>query len=163
MFKNAIVLLAFLAISRFSLAQSLPNFDNIKLEQKADYGLADSSAHLAANLLLSNPMDQAQQDRSKSTKFLIKWMTGSPDYNFTFGSSAKYLGDNVDLMGLYIAAMVKYCIENKASATDLKKVELNSWQILLAYCRIPDNHVKPTKQLKKLMEAEKKGELSGGL
>ena len=141
-------------------SQSLPNLDEIKLEKPADYKTAEVIATQAATYLLSTPFEKNDLDRLKSLQFVIKWMSGTPDYSFTLDNVAtKILKGNDDLLGLYMACMTKYSLENKVSSTDAAEVKLNSIKMLLAYCENPDNNMRMTKALKKLSEANKKGEL----
>lgn len=87
-------------------------------------------------------------------------MSGTPDYLFTLDDVAsKIIKANDDLLGLYMACMAKYSVENKEAAKDPKLVKLNSIKLLLAYCENEANNMKMTKQLKKLSEANQKGEL----
>ena len=87
-------------------------------------------------------------------------MSGTPDYSFTLDNVAtKLTKGNDDLLGLYMAAMTKYCLENPANAKDEKLVKLNSLKTLITYCDNPANNIKMTKPLKKLSEAMQKGEL----
>jgi hypothetical protein len=87
-------------------------------------------------------------------------MSGTPDYTFTLEAVAtKIIKGNDELLGVYMACMTKFCLENKSSANDEKLVKLNSIKLLLAYCENESNNMKMTKQLKKLSEANKKGEL----
>jgi hypothetical protein len=91
-------------------------------------------------------------------------MSGTPDYNFTLDEVAgKLIKGNDDLLGLYMAAMAKYSLQNKASAKNVKLVKLNAITILLNYCEDANNNMKMTKQLKKLSEAKAKGELEQAL
>jgi hypothetical protein len=86
-------------------------------------------------------------------------MSGTPDYGFTMdGVSGKIIKGNNELLSLYMASMAKYSLDNKSSA-DINMVRLNAIKILLAYCENPANNLKMTKGLKKLSEANKKGEL----
>jgi hypothetical protein len=67
-----------------NFSQSVPNFDEIRLEAKEDFNdVANNAALQASNYLLSTPMDSKNIDRLKSLQYVIKWMTGSPDYSFT--------------------------------------------------------------------------------
>lgn len=147
--------------SPLCLGQGLPVFDNIKLEQKADYKLAEPYALEASNYLLSTPFEKDDPDRLKSLQFIIKWMSGTPDYMFTLDDVAGKIlkGNDEELLGLYMAAMTKYTLENKADAKDAGKVKLNAITILLNYCEDPGNHIKMPKSLKKLSEAKSKGQL----
>ena len=143
-----------------AFSQTLPDFDKIKLETAADYRAADSVALTASNFLLIRPFDFNDINNVTSQLFILKWMSGTPDYGFTFADvTSKILNDKRDLTGLYLACLVKFCLENKSSAKDQNIIKLNSLKLLLTYCENPLNKVKMTKQLKKLSEANKKGEL----
>jgi hypothetical protein len=159
-----LVFFLFLFSYSFSYSQDLPKFDEIKLEQSADYQAADPFALKASTFLLSTPFEKNNVDRLKSLQFIIKWMSGTPDYSFTLDNVAsKIIKGNDDLLGLYMACMTKYCLENKSSAKDGKLVKLNSIKLLLNYCENPANNLKMTKQLKKLSEDNQKGELKKDL
>jgi hypothetical protein len=87
-------------------------------------------------------------------------MTGTPDYSFTLDEVAsKIIKGNDDLLGLYMAAMTKFVLENKALSKDQKIIKLNALITVLNYCEDPNNNIKRTKQLKKLSEAKAKGQL----
>jgi hypothetical protein len=155
-----ILLASLLIYFNSSFAQNLPNFDEIKLDQKSDYQTAEPSVLLAANYMLSTPFEKNDLKRLKSLQFIIKWMSGTPDYTFTLGEGiTKIMKGNDDMLGVYMACMTKYCLENKSSAKDEATVKLNSIKLLLGYCENESNNMKMTKQLKKLSEANKKGEL----
>jgi hypothetical protein len=157
--KKTLFLLFALVTTTFLYAQNVPDFTQIKLDNPEDYRAANTYALVAANALLSNPIDKVKIDRQNCQKFLFKWMSGTPDYGFTFGNSQKMLNNNPDLLGIYAASMVKFCLENKSESKDLTKTKIGSWKTLLAYCDLPANNVNLTKKLKKLIEANKNGEL----
>ena len=141
-------------------AQSYPNFDIIKLEKPADFRSAEPFAMITANLLLSRPVEKGNADRLKGLEFIIKWMKGTSDHSFIIDDRvSKITNDNDDLAGLYMAAMTKYTLENKAASKDAKLVRLNTMILLLQYCENKENNIKMSKQLKKLSEAKAKGEL----
>jgi hypothetical protein len=156
--KKLIILLLLFSFTN-SFSQALPNFDEIKLDQGVDYKAAEPSAVQAASYILSTPFEKNDLNRLKSLQFIIKWMSGTPDYSFTLDDVVNKIKGNDDLLGIYMACMTKYCLENKESAKDQKLVKLNSIKLLLAYCENENNKMKMTKQLKKLSEANKKGEL----
>jgi hypothetical protein len=143
-----------------SFSQMPLNYDAIRLETSSDYAAADSFALTASNFLLSTPFEKDSPDRLKSLQFIIKWMTGTPDYSFSLDNTAsKILKDSDDLLGLYMACMTKFCLENKTSSRDKRLIKLNSMKLLLAYVENPKNNIKMTRQLRKISEADKKGEL----
>ena len=144
----------------YGMTQSLPNFDEIKLESGIDYKASETYSLTAANYILSTPYLKDDLSRLKSLQFIITWMEGTPDYSFTLDKvTSTVTKGNDDLLGIYLACMVKYCLENTSNSKDEKLVKLGSVKLLLAYCENPSNNIKLTKQLKKLSEANQKGEL----
>lgn len=147
------------------LAQTLPDFQAIKLEVKEDYNAkANDAALQAANYVLSNPMDAKDNGRIFSTVYLIRWMQGTPDYLFNFDEQAtKFAKKNSDFLALYMAAMVKYVLENKSDAKDQDKIRIHALQWVISYFKEPKFNAKPNKEIKKLMEADDKGQLQAYL
>lgn len=136
------------------------NFDQVKLDKGADYKAAEPDALKAASYILATPFEKDDLNRLRSLQFIIKWMSGTPDYTFSLDKVAtKIIKGNDDMLGIYMCCMTRYVLENKASAKDEKLVKINSVKLLLGYCENPNNNIKLTKQLKKLSEANKKGEL----
>jgi hypothetical protein len=159
-----IILLLCLFASNYGFSQSLPNYDNVKMEVKSDYVEADKVALVAANYLLSTPYEKNDLNRLKSLQFIIKWMSGSPDFTFTLDDVAsKITKGNDDLLGLYMTSMSKFALENRAAAADAKVMKVNALKILISYCENEGNNMKMSKQLTKLAEANKKGELEKAL
>jgi hypothetical protein len=156
------LLLIFCSIGLY--AQNLPDFDQIRLEQGSDYKPAEPAALQAANYILSTPIAKDDVNRMLSLRFLLRWMTGTPDYTFSLGGNiSKAVTGNEDLLGVYMAALAKYALENKESAKDEKKVNLGAAKIVLAYCEDSKNNVKLNKTLKKMIEANKEGNLESML
>jgi len=156
--KLAFVLLTF--CTSYSFSQTPTNFDQIKLDQASDCKTAEPYALEASNYQLSTPFEKDDIQRLRSLSFIIKWMGATPDYQFSLDEVAsKLLKGSDDLLGLYMAAMTKYVLENKASAADQKAIKLNGITMLLTYAENPANKLKMTKNLKKLSEAKAKGTL----
>lgn len=155
--KISIILFAFFCIAHIN-GQTLLSVDHIKLEKPPDYKAAEPFVLQTATYLLSIPFQKDHTDRMNSLRFLAKWMHGTPDYSFAFSDVVDKIGksDN-DMIGLYMAAMSKYTLENKAHSKDAKVVKLNAMILLLNYCENKGNNIKMTKQLKKLSEAREKG------
>lgn len=150
--------------SKLSFSQPFPNYGTVNLEKASDYRTADPVALQAANYLLSTPFEKNNQDRSNSLKFMAKWMKGTPDYGFAIDRSIGkiFSGDN-DMLGLLMAAMVKYTLENTATSKDINAVKLNAVSILLTYCENPENKIRMSRPLKKLSEAKANGQLAQAL
>ena len=157
-----LVFLALLLLPAFAFSQktTLPDYEDIPLDNAEDYKAADSIAHIAANYILSKPFKATSSNRQASLKFMMKWMDGTPDYTFTIDQVAlKISKGNNDMLGIYLAAMVKYCLEHPKSAKNTKKVRLNAVKMVIDYCQNTDNNMEMTKELKKYAAADAKGKL----
>jgi len=141
-------------------AQASVDFSSIKLEQKSDYAPAEATVLKVADYILSTPADKNSLDRIKSMQFLMKWMEGTPDYQFPIGHQiVKASNNNPDLLGVYLAAITKFSLENKDQSKDHKVVMLNGFKQFLTYCFNRSNNVKTNATIKKYKAAEEKGEL----
>src|SRR5436190_20473033 len=110
--KLTILILAFV-FSLNTFAQTLPNFDIIKLEKAPDYKLAEPYALQTANFILSTPFKKEDKDKINSLNFIGKWMNGTPDYSFALGDIEDKIGKDNDVIALYMVAKAKYILENK--------------------------------------------------
>ena len=158
--KLFFLLAFFIGFTGLLPAQTLTDFDLIKMEKASDYRAAEPFVLQTANYLFSVPFRKDNKDRLNSLRFISKWMNGTSDYSFLFTDVMEKLGkDNYDVIGQYMAAMAKYTLNNKAAAKDIKLMKLNAMIMLLDYCENKDNNMHMPKQLKKLSEAKSKGEL----
>lgn len=155
--KCFLFLLLVTSVSAFSQT----NYDNISLKTDDDSRKANKYALEAANYMLTTPFSQNDIQRLKSVQFITKWMEATPDFTFIFDItvSEKIVKGNDDLLGYYMAAMTKFCLENEAKSKDDGVVMINSVKLLLAYCEKPENNLKMPPALQKLSDANKKGEL----
>jgi hypothetical protein len=149
-------------LSPVAFAQSLPDFDAIKLEKKEDFNpAADNAALQAANYLLSTPLDKNSVNRLRAVQYVLKWMSGTPNYTFDIDErAAKFTKKDTDLLGLYLAAMTKFVLEDKASAKDQNKIKLNALKSVAAYAKDKANKVKLNSELKKIIAADEQGTLA---
>lgn len=159
--KRIIFGLLFAFLFHISFAQTLPNLDGISLDKKEDFNsTADNAALQSASFLLSTPLEKNNIDRLKALQYVIRWMTGTPDYSFTLDEQAtKFAKKNDDLLGLYMAAMTKYVLENKSESKDQNKIKLNAVKFIITYAKNEGNKVKINSELKKAIGADEKGRL----
>lgn len=163
--KKLLFALLFALVANISLAQNLPDYDAIKLENKEDYDSAAEAAALqAADFLFSTPMEKNSLDRLQSLAYIIKWMSGTPAYTFSLDAQAiKFAKKDNDLLGMYMAAMTKFVLENKADSKDQNKIKLHAVKMIISYVKDEKNKVKINGELKKAIEADEKGELAAYL
>ena len=82
-------------------------------------------------------------------------MEGTPDYTFEIGKEAMDLtkGNN-DLLGLYLAAMSKVVLDEKGDEKlSNEQIYNQAEEILVNYCSDPDNKIKPSKKIKKIIKS----------
>jgi hypothetical protein len=162
--KKTFVTLLVCFVSCFAFGQSLPDFKAIKIENAADCKTAEPHVLQAANYNLSTPFSSKDITRLESLSFLVRWMSATPDYQFTIDQTvSKLMKGNDDVLGLYMAAMAKYAVENKSNSKDQNLIKLNAVSSILTYAENPVNNFKLTKNLKKLSEAKANGELEKAL
>lgn len=139
-------------ICHVSFCQLVYPYQDIKLEKPSDYKETETLARSAANFLLTTPFAELDANRSNALQFLTSWMTGNKDYSFYMQGKAAAIGMDRNLLSLFIAAMAKFSLENKAEAANPIKVDQQAAKIVLAYCDDPKNNFKLKKKLKKELE-----------
>jgi hypothetical protein len=143
---------------QLSYSQALPNFEEIPLTAATDYKPAENSVLTAANYVFSTPVNEQNADRQKAMAFIIKWMSGTPDYTFELDETAAKITKGSDAMlGQYIAAMTKQVLEDPANAKEKQLVKDKAIDLLIRYCQNAGNNLKMTKGLKKYADARNKG------
>ncbi|MEO6150969.1 MAG: hypothetical protein ABIN95_02260 [Mucilaginibacter sp.] len=160
--KILIVCIVALISSTRICAQTLPELSSIKLDTKEAFKSSEPVVLQAADYIIALPVDDENIDKLKSIQFLLKWMEGTPDYTFSISENPTSLFmKNTNLFGVYMAALCKYAITSKS--TDGNDLNLNATRIFITYITDPAHHVKLNSGLKKLVEAEKNGELKSFL
>jgi hypothetical protein len=134
-------------------------YASIKLETKEDYTAEVDKAVLeAATYLLATPLDKEKESWQGAAQFLVRWMSGTPAYTFNIDKVATDISKNKeDLLIIYLAAMVRYSLENPSTKKDEIKVKVGTVRSVLDYCR--QQSIKLTGELKRLGQADEKGDL----
>ncbi len=161
--KCFLLLFVFAGLTITCYAQT--DFKGIELQKDSDYASADKYALEASNYILSVPYDSGNEKRTEAVQFVLRWMQGTPDYSFAIDSFVmeEIVGEDEALLGIYMACMAKYCLENPGNAKDNELVKLNAVKLIIAYVEKKENNIKMSKSLKKLAEANRKGELEKAL
>lgn len=152
--NKIIIALALYFLSAPSFSQVAYPYKDIKLEKPSDYKETEPLVLSAANFLLSTKYDNANESRKGAISFLTDWMTGAKDYSFYLKGVVTDISSDRELLNLCIAAMLKYTLENKATAVNPLAVDANVSKILLAYCDNPVNNFKLKKRYRKILESK---------
>lgn len=135
-------------------------YSEVSLNQKNDFKSAETYVLKAANYLFSSKYDKDDLERLYAIEFVIKWMTGTSDYQFDLSEKfSKAFAGETDLMGLYMAGMVKYTLDNKSNSFSPSVIGLNAVRLVLKYSNNAANNLKQTGEIKRMASALKKGEL----
>lgn len=138
-----------------TIAQDFEKIAGIEFIQKGDFKTYEAEVLQCANYVLQQPNDKNNVNRLLSLQTVIKWMSGTPDYSFAIDESiGGIMKKNDDVLGVYMAAMTKFVLENPGQAKDQSAVKLNAFIYLLDYCSNPANKIKQTKELEKAIEAK---------
>lgn len=150
--RKVLFLLFFICLATIADAQLVYPYGDIKLEKPGDYVATEPMALSAATFLLTSPFVEANEKRLNALKFLSTWMAGTKAYSFYMQGMVLELSDEINLVQLYIAAMAKYSLENKADAVNPMKVDMNASKMVTAYCDDPKNNFKLKKRYRKILE-----------
>lgn len=148
--KTLTILTLFMCTTIF--AQDFSSLEKYELKSAESYVKAETKVIECANYLFSHPAKENELNRISALQFIMRWMEGCA-HTFNIDATVMDLvGENNDLLGLYMAGMSKVAIESgdfKLSDTDVFD---RTAALLAAYCKNESNGVKPTKGLKKLMK-----------
>jgi hypothetical protein len=133
-------------------AQFVYPYRDIKLEKPSDYKETEALALSAANFLLNTPFVEVDADRGGALVFLNNWITGTKEHQFYLQGYIQEISVDKNLLSLYVAAMVKYTLENKKEAVNPIRVEQHSAKLVLAYCSDAKNNFTLKRKLRKLLE-----------
>jgi len=147
------------ALAGFS--QSMPPIDSVRLATPADYRAAEPVALQVCNYILSTPSDDKSLPRLNGTRFLLDWMGGTPDYTFDLDKNViKYFEKDIDLMGVYTAALASVAIENKVLIKEPRAITSLAVKKFIAYIGNINNKVDLNSKLQKMIAADQKGQFN---
>lgn len=141
-------------------AQDYSTLKDVVLNEKADYPKAEEKVLECSRFVLSLPIDDKNPNRLYALQFVLRWMQGTPDYNFEIDESiGKVVESDKELFSICLMSMSKFVLENKEKSKDIKEIKYNTFLILLNYVTEPKNKVTLNKELDKLIEVQKQDKL----
>lgn len=150
--RKVLFFLCFICISTIAGAQAVYPYRDIKLEKPSDYVETESMALSAATFLLTTPFVEVDVNRSGALEFLSNWMFGNKKYSFYMAGKAAELNADNNLLSLFVAAMAKYTLENKAEAVNPLIVDQHAARLVIAYCDDPKHNFKLKNKYRKVFE-----------
>ncbi len=146
------ILLVTICFSLASKSQIIYPYQDIKLEKPADYVATEPMALSAATFLLTTPFIEVDAGRGGALIFLSNWMAGTKNYHFYLDGVAAGISTDKNLLSLFVAAMVKYSLENKNPLPAPLQVEAGAAKLVLAYCDDTKNNFNLKKKYRKSLE-----------
>jgi hypothetical protein len=149
-----------LFFSAFSLlSQNASQYDNIPLNNAANYRKAEPQVILAADYVYSTPVDKENINRKNAVSFVMKWMAGTSDYSFGMDETiTKIAGGDTEILAIYFTSLAKYAL-TKGKGVDREESRYNAYIMLATYCENPANNYKPRGEVKKLIDAKNQDKL----
>jgi hypothetical protein len=134
------------------------NFPLIDFKTKEDFKKSEPQILEMADYVLSRPSSDSDENKNTYAN-IIKWMSGTPDFQFTMDNSIMELSKNNEaILPLYMVCATKAALDSPLPMDD-KKIKLRSFEILLDYCSEKSNGIKHNKEMKKAIEAKANGSL----
>lgn len=156
--KKLFLTLSLMFALNMANAQTAPDYTKYPLDTPEHVKKADEGAKLTAEYLLATPVNKDPQKRLEALQFLFGWMEASEDYSFNIDSTISLMGEDQQLIAVYLAAIVKHQVNGKIKQGN-DAVTLAALKTVADYIAEPKNGVVATADQKRLIEANKKGEL----
>ena len=160
--KNLFIVLFLIGYSTILGAQDYTKLKEIALKDKSDYQKNESLVLECANYILNSHYNLLDKDlnHTNAQLFIIRWMGGTPDYMFSIDETiVKATKSSANLLAVYLAASVKYVLENKEMASNENEVKYNSILFFLDYCKDATKNVKVNGEIKKMIKANEENTL----
>jgi hypothetical protein len=156
-FVSLFIFLGFVAIGN---AQDYSKLKDVELKDKEDFAKVEDKILECSKYILTTPMDDENTNRINALQFLFRWMDGTPDYTFSLDETVGKLAQESDaLLGVYMACMCRFVLENKDKAKDDNEVKYNSVLMLIDYSQDKHNNVEISGELKNLIQAKNENRL----
>ena len=155
--KKLLILFTFLSLSFSGFCQDYSTLITYAFETEEDYKKAELKIMECANYLLINPMDLDPRNRYSAVQFIVKWMGGTPDYNFSMEPEAMEITKNrPDLFSMYMACITKAAIKNNEKSLSQAELHTKAVNYLIDYCSVDDNNLSTSKGLRKIIKQREK-------
>jgi len=149
-----------------AFSQDFSKLANYQFESKEDYKAKEPQVKECAQYVTSKPLVKDDANRLVASQFIVMWMTGTPDYTFTIGKGFELVSakkSETELMGIYLAAMISFVLDNPDKAKDVPVVEKAAVVAVVNYYSNAANNAKPNKKVQKLIDAKNAGTLDDAI
>jgi hypothetical protein len=145
--KKIILFSVFLLVVSIASAQDNAICDSLYLKTAVNIKSSDPCLLIATDYVLANPLFGNTTLYYNYIGFILSWMDKTPEYTFTLNNRIIELckNDNILLFNVYITCLAKAAIETN------KDFVPQALKLFAKYLEMPDNKVKHTGKIKKLI------------
>lgn len=164
--KNLILTALATLFFTVSFSQDFSKLLNYQFQSKEDYKAKEPQVKECAQYIITKPFVKNDGNRLAATQFIVVWMTGTPDYTFTIGKGFELVSGKkgeTELMGIYLAAMIDFVLNNPDKAKDVPAAEKAAVIAVVNYYSNAANNVKANKKVQKLIDAKNAGTLDDAI
>lgn len=128
-------------------AQEKNSCDSTYLQNATNIATADPCLLAGANYILEHPLIGNSKLYYNYMGFILEWMDKTPDFSFSLNSKVLELckDDNLSLFNVYLTCLAKAAIETKKNYVPV------AIKLFVAYLEKPENKVKRTSKIKKMI------------
>ena len=160
LFLTGLLALGYCLWPGFVLAQDPEQWQQIKFEKPEDFKANEGVVLECARFILDVAAEAGNPARKTALSKVAEWMAGTPDHTFIIGEHVgKLMSGNEAILGIYMAAITRYVLENGDKPIAPDEVQFHSFEILLEYCEDPRNKVPSSRELRKAIKAKNSGKL----
>ncbi|MGF1635451.1 MAG: hypothetical protein ACFCUU_00150 [Cyclobacteriaceae bacterium] len=143
-----------------TLAQNFAIYQNIKFDRPEQYKEHQQMAHEAAKYVLTTPHSNEDEERMHAARFMLKWMEGTPDYNFDILPWMAGL-NRTDrfLYPVTMAALVKAALDDTQKEKDANALQVATAEEVAKYMANKEHKLRPRSTGKKFVQAWEEGRL----
>ncbi len=154
--------LSFLMVLFLALNIAAQEFEvpkNYVLKNKADYPKYETDVLKAIDWLLQTPINSQPEKRIEVNRFLIMWLTGSPDVSIEIKSEiVSFSKLNPDLLIIFMGGWTKYALENNYSKNKVMG-NMKGIETVIEFYQKNKSDLKKDKHVEKYIKMKDKGKL----
>ena len=157
--KSTLIMVLLLTISQWAVAQSFTVPKDYKLKKKSDYAKYEQDFIGAVNWLEQVPVGEQTHKRSKVDRFVIEWISGSPDISVVIKENIVVFTDkNPNLLVNFLGGWGKYALEHPEDKDDEVKCNVAGIRSAIKVYQL-GGEIKKDKKMEKLIKLDKNGKL----
>jgi len=122
----------------------------------ADFQKHENTIHECAVWLMANPVNLDIQKRKNATKFLIDYVTASPQVAVELNGELTPFVTNQDFMVIFIASWTKSCLSQNY-VNNKQEFTVRATEDVIAFYKANKKNLKKTKKIKKFVKLQQDG------